>query len=56
MAGKLKYQLEWEGDDWAGQYIWEPACNVPTTTQPSIIQYWKSRKGKAGCDGSVRPK
>ena len=22
----LEYQVEWEGEEWAGQYTWEPAA------------------------------
>ena len=34
---KMEYQVEWEGEEWAGQYTWEPAANMA-----SIISSFRS--------------
>ena len=29
---KVEYQVEWEGEEWKGQYTWEPAANLEHNT------------------------
>ena len=43
---KVEYQVEWEGDEWAGKPTWEPACNIPATNEALVA--WLARKQAKG--------
>ena len=40
----MQYQVEWEGEEWAGQYTWEPPENLEGNIV--LAEWLAAQKGK----------